>query len=116
MKKKYIVPVVLMLLCSCKGADKQLVGSWVQPIPGQQESIQGVRLEAGGKASSINMYTLVYESWEQKGNNLILAGKSIGNGQEIDFSDTLFIKKLLKDTLVLDRNGFEQVYTRQHTP
>lgn len=103
----------LLLLVGCGKADP-LAGSWVQPIPGMEDQIQGIKLDKGGRAESINMYTLLYESWQHKGNQLILQGKSIGNGQAIDFEVIYVIKKLSRDELVLQAEGEEeQVFERQ---
>lgn len=44
---------------------------------------QGFVLEADGKASSVNMATLVYGSWKLEGRRLILSGRSLGNRQTI---------------------------------
>ena len=103
----------LLLLVGCGKVDP-LAGSWVQPIPGMEDQIQGIKLDKGGRAESINMYTLVYESWQHKGNQLILQGKSIGNGQAIDFEVIYVIKKLSRDELVLQAEGEEeQVFERR---
>ena len=64
-------------LTSCNDSD--IEGRWIQPVPGMDGMTQGFCIEKGGKASSINMATLQYETWEQDGNLLILTGKSIGN-------------------------------------
>lgn len=101
--------VIAMSACCNKTS---VIGEWVEPIPGM-EGVQGFKLEEGGKASSINMATLQIESWEQKGNNLILSGQSIGNGQTIAFSDTLEITRQTSDSLILKSQGVEMVYTLQ---
>lgn len=112
MKKIVLLFAFLGVLASCGTDNKQLLGSWVQPVPGQPGSQQGIRLEKDGKASSINMYTLVYEHWEKKGNRLILTGKSIGNGQTLSFTDTMQIGKLTATTLVLQKGEYSTEYTR----
>jgi len=61
-------------------ATDKLVGSWVQPIPGLKNEVQGFSLKADGSASSINMASLLYSSWKVEGNKLMLMGKSLGNG------------------------------------
>ena len=33
--------------------------------------VQGINIEEGGIASSVNMATLVYESWKQEGDQLV---------------------------------------------
>jgi hypothetical protein len=108
----YILFLAITFLISCSQKENVIVGSWVQPIPGQSGQVQGIRLETEGKASSINMQTLLYETWEQQGMNLILTGKSIGNRQTISFSDTLDIGILGSDILVLKRGDLELRYTR----
>jgi len=58
---------------------KYLVGSWIQPIPGNKEKFQGFILKNDGTAKSINMATLQYISWKIEDDNLVLTVKSIGN-------------------------------------
>ena len=55
----------------------------------------GVELDIDGAASSINMATLVYTSWQltQNPGEIILHGRSIGNVQTIEFADTAKIYK-----------------------
>lgn len=108
----YLLAIAVILLNGCTPDKIGIIGSWIEPIPGQSDQVQGLKLEAEGKASSINMHTLLYETWEQQGEKIILKGKSIGNGQTISFSDTLKIVKLTADTLVLRKGSFERVYTR----
>ena len=110
MKKKMLAATLLMgLLAACGGNSASIVGSWVEPVPG----LEGIKMEEGGVASSVNMATLVYESWKQEGTKLILTGKSIGNGQTIEFVDTMDIKRLTADSLVLDNQGMEIRYAKQ---
>lgn len=108
--------VVAMALAACGGKKntESIVGSWVMPIEGQPGQVQGIKMDAGGEASSINMATLVYKSWEQKGDDLFLDVKSIGNGMEIEGVDTLKIEKLTADSLILNsNNGYTLRYVRQ---
>ena len=66
----------LMLLAGCH--EPAVEGKWLQPVPGMAGAVQGVWLEDGGKASSINMSTLVYESWSRRGSELVLQdGKAV---------------------------------------
>ena len=88
---------IAIAFAACGG--KGIEGEWVEPIPGMETQMQGVNLEKGGKASSINMATLQYEKWEKKGNMLILSGKSIGNHETISFTDTLTIEELTENKL-----------------
>lgn len=64
------------------------IGSWTMPDPIDPDGKMGVEIKVEGAASSINMATLVYSSWELAGteNQIILHAKSIGNGVESDFT------------------------------
>jgi|GEM_PF-5662323 uncharacterized lipoprotein NlpE involved in copper resistance len=90
-----------------------LTGDWVEPVPGMPGHTQGVSLKEDGTAESINMATLRYEQWDRTDNILFLKGKSIGNGQTIDFTDTLLIKGLTADSLTVIRDGVEIRYARK---
>ena len=89
---------------ACSGAS--IEGSWVEPVPGMEHMLQGIKIESGGKASSINMATLQYETWESKDGKLILTGKSIGNHRTLSFTDTLMIEKLTQDSLILSKGDY----------
>lgn len=56
-----------------------------------------------GSAFSIHMATLKYEKCRKEGNLLFLSGISIGNHQNISFTDTLTVEKLTQDSLILKR-------------
>lgn len=90
-----------------------LTGEWIEPIPGMPGQFQGISLKEKGIAESINMATLQYENWDRIGGLLFLKGKSIGNGQTIDFTDTLLIKGLTADSLTVVRYGVEIRYARK---
>lgn len=107
------VVMLLGILTACGGNSMSLIGGWIEPIPGMEGQVQGIKIEEGGNASSINMATLVYESWKQNGDQLILTGKSIGNGQTIEFADTLEIITLTADSLILDNGKMEFHYAKQ---
>ncbi|MDE5895439.1 MAG: lipocalin family protein [Muribaculum intestinale] len=108
-----ICGVATATLTLCVGKNTDIEGRWVQPVPGQPDAWQGIALEPDGKASSINMATLAYDTWTIEGNRLILGGKSIGNGQTIDFSDTLVVVRLSADTMVLRMGAMDFEYTRE---
>ncbi len=82
-------------------------------MPGMENQMQGVNLEKGGKASSINMATLQYESWEKQGDKLILSGKSIGNHETGSFTDTLVIEKLTENELTLKKGSLSINYRKK---
>lgn len=114
---KSIIATFLLttLLFSCNSVNKdQFVGNWIEVMPANPQIVQGVTLNADGSASSIGMATLLYEKWNtEAGNKLILWGKSVGNGQTIDFSDTLNVVKVTPDSLILGKFGTYQIcYTK----
>lgn len=94
--------------------ERKIVGSWIQPIPGQAGKTQGIEFKTDGTASSINMQTLKYETWtwNKKGGKIILSGKSIGNGQTFSFADTFVVQKLNWDSLVLRKGEINMRYAR----
>ena len=98
----------------CKPKEIDLTGTWTQPVPGQAGGwSQGMQLNADGTASSVNMYTLVLESWKREGDKLILTGKSVGNGINIAFTDTLTIdRKSTDDSLFLRQGTNVQAFGR----
>lgn len=96
--------------------DRNLIGTWLQPVPGMPNLAQGFTLEQSGKASSVHMATLVYETWQKQGNLLILNGKSIGNHQTLSFADTLAIERLTADSLHLRKGQLLLKYARQTVP
>lgn len=91
----------------------ELLGTWVKNVPNMPNLKQGFVLKEDGSASSVNMATLQYNSWQQNGNELILSGKSIGNHQTIDFINHYKIQKLTKDTLVLQSGSQTYTYKKQ---
>lgn len=104
--------LVVLLIISCHSGKTAIEGTWMQPIPGLPGR-QGVCLEKGGEATSVNMYTLIYKTWKRQGDRLILTGESVGNGQSLSFIDTLDIRKLTADSLVLAKGEWEIAYTRE---
>lgn len=112
LKQGEYIPVSKLVVAAAPRPEKLLVGSWVQPIPGLEGS-QGLALQVDGTAASINMSTLQYEKWSYDGGDLVLSGKSIGNGQTIDFADTVKVEKVTADSLVLLRGDYRDAYSRQ---
>ena len=113
MKKllKGIIACLPALMLACQGTT-DVSGTWLQPVPGLPGMEQGFTLAADGKASSVGMATLQYETWRQEDDRLILTGKSIGNGQTIAFTDTVRIERLTAASLVLTKGTQPFAYGR----
>ena len=101
----------MVALTACNNAS--IEGSWVEPVPGMSGMQQGFVLDGDGSASSINMATLQYESWEKQGDKLILSGKSIGNHETGSFTDTLVIEKLTENELTLKKGSLSINYRKK---
>lgn len=126
MKKVHVgllgASVCLMLACGNRtaaessGADStfQWEGNWIEVMPVNRQYVMGISFLADGKAQSIGSATLQYEGWEVLGENdsLVLKGKSIGNGQTIDFSDTLEVVEATPERLVLGKGAANAVQYR----
>ena len=109
-----VVAALSISSCTQKETTPEIQGTWVQPIPGMTEQVQGFTLYSDGSAESVNMATLQYTQWSlHEPETLILYGLSIGNGQTIEFCDTLAIALLSSDSLVLHRGELDLTYYRQ---
>ena len=115
-----LLPIATLALIACSGNNNltnQLKGSWVAPINGMPEQMEGFELKDDGLASSINMATLVYEKWEtiklDNADVFVLQVKSIGNGQKLSFSDTLKIDKISENSLTLTQDSYTRTYTKK---
>lgn len=120
MKKEIAAICAAYLLVSCATTvdNSQLIGNWIEIVPSAPELVQGMTLTADGSASSIGMATLKYQRWQSTSDSqLILWGESIGNGQTIDFSDTLKIIRVTTDSLFLESaGGYQSRYFKVSDP
>ena len=68
--KQIALPLFLggLIACSPKTAvnETDLLGNWTEILPPSSNFVQGMTLAKEGKASSIGMATLQYESWQRK--------------------------------------------------
>ncbi len=103
--KSIIITATLISFIGCSSNNNKFDGNWIEVMPFSIDVVQGMNLNPDGKAKSIGMATLQYERWKAEDDKLILWGKSIGNGQTIDFSDTLTIVSVTADSLLLDKHG-----------
>lgn len=98
-----IFTIFLIVACSSLTVeDKALFcGRWIEETAPNGPFVQGMALLPDGTATSIGMATLKYEKWTLKNGSLVLSGKSIGNGQTIDFSDQWQILEITPFTMKL---------------
>ena len=81
---------------------EQLLGKWLQPVPGLDKERQGFDLRKDSVARSINMYTLVYEKWALVKDTLLLWNHTeVEKKDSAATIDTAIIKTLTDSTLIL---------------
>jgi len=89
-----------------------LLGSWIEPIPGNEKEFQGFILNDDGTAESINMATLQYQKWQFKDGKLILTAKSIGNKTSSVGEEIYTIISVNKKYLYLKNGDLQLVYKK----
>ncbi|WP_426478174.1 lipocalin family protein [Chryseobacterium sp. CBSDS_008] len=134
MKKQTILWMVLGLLSACNSpsgnnksisvADStqsfnsqrvRLVGKWLQPIPGMEKERQGFELYENGVATSLNIHTLQYDKWMVTKDTLFLSYHTEGVKQVSNGIDTLIIKKLDINNLVISPVGTDTTNQEEYT-
>lgn len=108
MKKLWLLLVFLITACN-QQSQNPILGNWLEVMPVNRHIIQGITFNDNGSAQSIGMQTLQYESWKLENDKLTLSGKSMGNGQTIDFSETYDIIEISPETLKLGKFGMYQI-------
>lgn len=83
--------------------EDQLIGRWLQPVPGVDKATQGFQLKKKGAITSINTYSMVYDKWSVSHDTLLLWSHAEGMQQKDSAAiiDTTLIKALTDSTLVL---------------
>ena len=97
---KHLKPVIAAQKPS-DSLGKRIIGSWVEPVPGNEKAFQGFTLNADGTAKSINMATLLYRKWQIAGNKIILTVESKGNRTSSVENEEYIIRSVDKKTLRL---------------
>ena len=98
-----MLAIFLIAACSTPAAEDKSVfcRRWIEETAPDSPYVQEITLLPDGTASSIGMATLKYQKWALKNGRLFLSGKSIGNGQTIDFSDQWQILEITPLTMKL---------------
>ncbi|WP_300726752.1 lipocalin family protein [uncultured Bacteroides sp.] len=118
MNKSLLVKGIVGLMAatafvSCHQKEQAIEGTWVEVAPDSVIAVQGVVLEQGGKAASVNPAALQYESWQKEGNLLILTGGAMANGQAISVVDTFTILKVTDTEMILQNDEMTITYEKQ---
>lgn len=94
---------------------EKLEGEWIQPIPGNEDEVQGFSLSSGGEAESINMATLIYKDWSFRDGKVYFTVESIGNGVSSTSVEEYEVLSVTEDTLKLKRIGDGAMYVYAKT-
>lgn len=112
--KKILFLLICLSGCFACNSYPSVEGEWTKPVPLQKGKFHGMVFEKGGKAQSINMPDLAYQTWQQKGNKLTLTGKTTLGKDSFIFTESYTVKTVTPIMLVLiDNAGEEIVYARQ---
>ena len=83
MKRVFLLIALTSLLQGCRSTptavDRAItpIGRWSIPMVSSDTEYCGIELLEDGRARSINLITLHYEEWKQRGDTLVLSGRSI---------------------------------------
>ena len=105
-KKMYIVAIVLAIFVAfgCSDSNADFIGTW-RRIPEGDSLYRGFTLGSHGIALSLNQTTTQYNTWHHKRDTLWLSGKRFTDTSVFPFTDTLIIKKITVDSLVLQKDN-----------
>ena len=119
LEKKYITTilglVILTFTLACKtNGNNFLYGSWILGNRGTtSEEITGFTISENGLVSTINIRSKHYETWLLDDDALILEGTFIGDSSFALLSDTLYIKSLTKDHLIVSYKEEKYHYIKE---
>ncbi|MBU1666840.1 lipocalin family protein [bacterium] len=94
--------------------EKKLMGSWVEPIPENENEYHGFTLLSDGTARSINTGELLYKTWQIRGDELSLIVESIGEGLSSEDMETYIFEQISENTLLLKIGKSVFPYKRVH--
>lgn len=96
----------------------EAIGTWMFHDEENPEFSMGIEIHVEGEASSIHSATLLYTGWEllDEADKILLKGRSVGNGQSFDFSQTGILSKDAAGNCTLTIEGTQFVYTKVNTP
>lgn len=89
----------------------QLLGRWVEPDAVEEGMMQGIELQEGGAANSINSRANHYVSWRIYNGKLLLVNTMDGMIDQDIPEDTFHIEELSKKTLKVRASYTKHLYT-----
>lgn len=98
------VAMALFAVCGCSDGNDVYLGTW-RRIPEGDSLYRGFTLGTNGIAASMNETTTQYNGWHHKGDRLLLSGQRFTDTTVVPFTDTLIVKKITADSLVVSSKG-----------
>ena len=118
MKKVVLLFVLASLLQGCRStptASRRAItpiGRWFITSDISTADYHGVELLQDGRARSINLISHYYDQWTQRGDTLILSGRTLVNETEQTFTDTMRILAMTRSQMVLEGTDFRWTMSR----
>lgn len=93
----------------------EAVGTWMLHDEEHPEQSMGIEIRVEGEAVSINSASLLYTGWEllDEVDRILLKGRSVGNGESFDFSQTGILAKDAAGNCTLTIEGTRVVFTKE---
>ncbi len=92
-----------------------LVGRWVEPDPVNEGMAQGVELQEGGTAISINSRATNYVSWRLYNGKLLLVNSYEGYVDDNEKEDTFYITRLTTDSMIVTTSYNKHFYRKSNS-
>lgn len=96
----------------------EAVGRWIRYDEENPAISMGIEIRVEGEAVSINSASLLYSGWEllDEADKILLRGRSVGQGESFDFSQTGVITRDAEGRLQLTIEGTKVVFTKVTGP
>lgn len=96
--------VAASVFAGCSDGADVYIGTWHR-IPAGDSLYRGFTLGGNGIAAPLNESTNQYNSWRRKRDTLWLSGQRFTDTSVAPFIDTLIVKKITSDSLVVRSEG-----------
>lgn len=118
MKKVFFLMTLALLLQGCRSTPTATsrvitpIGRWSVYGDSSSANYYGVELLEDGRARSINLISHHFEQWSQRGDTLILSGRTLVDETELTFTDTMRILAMTRSQMVLEGTDFRWTMSR----